>query len=1575
MPRRALGLSFVRAVARGFLTAAVSPILCTLAIALSDAAISTAQAQTISSFTVQDQSDPNADTDYPKKSHWVHNLTETHSSLAAHAHFTSALRFGTKKSPASTIGKTSRFTITISVADILHCGWKLRLSGRRLGYYLNNKAINSDTGASHGELLAVTDGWSAGPSSGSLHLPEWDSGPQKRYKTISIPAQYSNATLSGTGSQTVTLSLAWDTYVSSDPYIDTKTGKRVGPEGYVSLGADDHPDNGYFLDVELQACQSGRLPYANASSIPQTLFVAANGSCCVNATVRDTLGNPMPSVPVVANFSACNVTFCAKQAAGVTIDPVAKTATCNTNAAGVAKFCVCGDFPASCTATLSADGVLLGNATAVRCPSTPGLTDGHAVTDNQYRIVFDTNVTSASATNVSNYSLTSFGTVNSAIMDGSAAVILTVSGTGLSHGQQETVTVNGVVSSPDGIAMTTPNGVTFLAGALSVAEVRAPNPDSLAGAPCVDYSRYAGPAGTGGARVTIRGIATVGSGGLYYIQDESGGLRSGIQVFSPSESLVAGHRYTAAGAVEMLLGSPELSDLIFLRDEGVGSLPAPMKQPLNVLLDPTCDASRSQPMSHDFEGALVRVDSVLVTEDANALGDFTIAGPYGVYSCAIRVVNDLANSGLVPASGQLVRVNGILVRAWDQLEIHPRSAGDITVLGVPGPDNCWDGRFAGAGGADQAVDALATDASGSVYLGGDFTSAGGISAPHVARWDGSQWSALGTGTDGPVYAMVWAGNVLYVGGNFTTAGGASANHIARWDGGTWSALGSGTDGNVYALALDGAGNLYVGGVFAHADGISASCIAKLNLDTNGWSALGTGMGTDGYIQPGVSAIQVDPSNSNLAYVGGSFGQAGGITANYVARWDAGTSTWSTLGTGMNGYVYALAMSGSDLYAAGGFTTASGGSANNVARWSTSSPGTWIPLGSGLTSHDGVGTLALDGAGRLFAGGQITAAGGKPASNIAMWAGTQWFGLGTGLDANVGRLAVDASSGVFAGGQFTTAGGAPSNHFAHLATACAVADIGIVFQDDLDGPAGLDIVGTTPEIGGSAWTNGGLQFGQFHFAAAGGAQDAGPNSRTTNSYVSSTLTSPFVLSSLGPGQILHLRVTMANISGAPSTNPFESSRVDLVANTSGGIIGLGELGTGRNWGANSGMGDALASAVTTAQSGQFTLDLYLDPNDVFADGAQLNAIVTVNGGCRIGGVIEGLSTGTSISAVRLVRNVDDEVLFDNLTLETIAPPTWSSMLFQDDLDGPTGASIVDTSPETGGAAWTESGLSADQFHFAGSSGVQDTGPNGLNASVTSALLSPFGLSSLSVGEVLHLHITMANIAASPVANPFESSRVDLITNTSGGLIGLGELGTGHSWGANSAMGNPISSGLTTGQSGSFVLDLYLDPNDALGDGNDGNAIVTLNGGPVIRGTITDLSSGTTVTAVRLVRNVDDEVFFDDLFLERACLPTAIRLAVSDQQRVVVDRAIAYPNPFENETGVSFRLAASGPVDATVHDVAGRLMQTIHAGQLAEGLHHLTWDGLDTEGHRAKPGIYFLQIRMTSQVLTRKVVRVR
>lgn len=111
-----------------------------------------------------------------------------------------------------------------------------------------------------------------------------------------------------------------------------------------------------------------------------------------------------------------------------------------------------------------------------------------------------------------------------------------------------------------------------------------------------------------------------------------------------------------------------------------------------------------------------------------------------------------------------------------------------------------------------------------IYAAGNFKTAGTITVNGIAKWDGTSWSALGTGMNGIVYDIFvnTYDHTVYVVGDFTTAGGTVVNHIAKWDGTSWSAIGSGTNGTVFNIDQ----YFNIGGGFTTADGTLTNNIAQ-----------------------------------------------------------------------------------------------------------------------------------------------------------------------------------------------------------------------------------------------------------------------------------------------------------------------------------------------------------------------------------------------------------------------------------------------------------------------------------------------------------------------------------------------------------------------------------------------------------------------------------------------------------------------------------------------------------------------------------------------------------------------------
>jgi hypothetical protein len=113
-----------------------------------------------------------------------------------------------------------------------------------------------------------------------------------------------------------------------------------------------------------------------------------------------------------------------------------------------------------------------------------------------------------------------------------------------------------------------------------------------------------------------------------------------------------------------------------------------------------------------------------------------------------------------------------------------------------------------------------------------------VYAYSIARWDGSTFSALQMGASvgvvGHVSSLAVMGSDLYAGGDFSTAGSVTASNIARWNGSTFSALQMGTsvgvDGDVSDLAVMGS-DVYLSGIFLTAGSVTARYIARWNGST------------------------------------------------------------------------------------------------------------------------------------------------------------------------------------------------------------------------------------------------------------------------------------------------------------------------------------------------------------------------------------------------------------------------------------------------------------------------------------------------------------------------------------------------------------------------------------------------------------------------------------------------------------------------------------------------------------------------------------------------------------------------
>ena len=136
-----------------------------------------------------------------------------------------------------------------------------------------------------------------------------------------------------------------------------------------------------------------------------------------------------------------------------------------------------------------------------------------------------------------------------------------------------------------------------------------------------------------------------------------------------------------------------------------------------------------------------------------------------------------------------------------------------------------------------------------LYVGGQFSSAGGVMVRRVALWNGVEWSALGPPGSAPgvapvqVFALQATDAGLYVGGLFSPEAGQPNQGFALWNGSHWADLdagvGAGSIAQVRALARVGR-EMVVGGYFGSVgDGQVSSHLAR-------WTEAPDAIFADGY---------------------------------------------------------------------------------------------------------------------------------------------------------------------------------------------------------------------------------------------------------------------------------------------------------------------------------------------------------------------------------------------------------------------------------------------------------------------------------------------------------------------------------------------------------------------------------------------------------------------------------------------------------------------------------------------------------------------------------------------------------
>lgn len=297
--------------------------------------------------------------------------------------------------------------------------------------------------------------------------------------------------------------------------------------------------------------------------------------------------------------------------------------------------------------------------------------------------------------------------------------------------------------------------------------------------------------------------------------------------------------------------------------------------------------ARWNPVSETWESVVAGINNDVNCMDFDANGDLYIGGAFTDLGSAagdrIAKITDLSGTPTVNALGTGLTgiANTIAVSADGDVYV----GGNFASAGGAASTSYiakWNGTSwsALATGLSGQVLSLAFAPNGDLYMGGAFVDLGAGSGKYLTYWDGSAFNPVGTvelsgGTPATIIRSIVfdAKGSLIVGGNFTNAGGvANADYIAKWNGSVWEALGTGTNGNVYDVFIrkhDGSvtgtklNQIYVTGEFTTAGGLTLADRAAV-WDNGAWQPLDIDL-------PGTGIVHsILPASDGSLYIGGGF---------------------------------------------------------------------------------------------------------------------------------------------------------------------------------------------------------------------------------------------------------------------------------------------------------------------------------------------------------------------------------------------------------------------------------------------------------------------------------------------------------------------------------------------------------------------------------------------------------------------------------------------------------------------------------------------------------------------------------
>lgn len=387
--------------------------------------------------------------------------------------------------------------------------------------------------------------------------------------------------------------------------------------------------------------------------------------------------------------------------------------------------------------------------------------------------------------------------------------------------------------------------------------------------------------------------------------------------------------------------------------------------------------------------------------------------------------------------GDRVYLTGYLVSVGGQ----SRSGNLAAVDATSGAILPWAPSMVGNGVRSIAI------SQGVLYVGGHIMSVNGSARSHLAAFDAANgaltsWNpgTLNGNYWGPKYGgqteiyTVAAGPTgsVFVGGEFTTIGGTHRPQAAQISASgqltSWKPAPIGAPRSIVA----GSGGVFLTGNLEGAGaGVSRNRVVAVDLSTGAPTSWNPGASLD----PAITSISDIAVRGSTAYIGSNISPNGQTRGRLTAHQTTGSGAVDPAldtGTALNGSIADVAVTSDAVYVNGGFSSVGAASRDRFAAWS--STGALLPWNPSFSGENWRYAQLEVGASAIYLRGSFTAVNGVPRTNLAAvdraTGATLSWNPAAGLTA--GGVITDIAVGtdaVYVGGKFTSLSGEPRKDLA------------------------------------------------------------------------------------------------------------------------------------------------------------------------------------------------------------------------------------------------------------------------------------------------------------------------------------------------------------------------------------------------------------------------------------------------------------------------------------------------------------------------------------------------------------------